>query len=484
MIDVQEIRHKSIKGVMSYALRTLVLQAIGFVATLLLGYYLTPADFGIYFIVTSVISIFTFLSDIGLAAALVQKKEEPTVTELRTTFTVQQILAVFIFVMIIILSPIWKGKSSLNDDGMMLLYALGFSFILASIKTIPSILLERKLEFGKLVLPQVVENILFYVIAVVLASKGFGVRSYTYAVLMRSIGGIVTMYAIQRWPIGFAFSKQAFKGLMRFGLKFQLNDFLARLKDDLFIVVLARFVPAAEMGYISWAKRWSMFPYQFSVNSVMSVTFPTFSRLQDDKDKLKRGIEKSIFFVTLVIFPVLAGLCVIALPLTEILPKYQKWQPALPSLYFFCINIAWAAVSTPLTNTLNAIGKIDKTLKLMIMWTILTWTVTPVTFYLFGFTGVAIASAIIASSSIVTVWMLSKHVKFNFFDQVWRQIVASVVMTTALVLTQTIWQSSIFTLGVAIFFGACMYTITLMSVGYKKVRFEIATLGLFRRRVA
>ena len=103
MIDVQEIRHKSIKGVISYAFRTLALQAIGFVATLLLGYYLTPSDFGIYFIVTSVISIFTFLSDIGLAAALVQKKEEPTVLELRTTFTVQQILAFTIFGLIILL---------------------------------------------------------------------------------------------------------------------------------------------------------------------------------------------------------------------------------------------------------------------------------------------------------------------------------------------------------------------------------------------
>lgn len=478
MVDIQEIRHKSIKGVVSYALRTLALQAIGFVATLLLGYYLSPEDFGIYFIVTSVISVFTFLSDIGLAAALVQKKDDPTVSELRTTFTVQQLLAFLIFGLVIVLSPIWKTHNGLNQDGVLLLYALGFSFVLASMKTIPSILLERKLEFGKLVFPQIVENVLFYTTAVILAAKGFGVRSYTYAVIIRSLAGVVTIYLLQAWPVGLAFSKQALRGLLRFGVKFQLNDFIARLKDDLFIVVLARFLPAAEMGYISWGKRWSMFPYQFSVNSVMAVTFPTFSRLQDHPDKLKRGIEKSLFFVTLVIFPVLAGLSVMALPLTNILPKYQKWQPALPSLYFFCVNIAWAAISTPLTNTLNAIGKIDKTLKLMVMWTVLTWTVTPVAVYLFGFTGVAVASAIVASTSLVTVWMLRKHVRIDFLDQVWRQLAGSLTMAGVLYLFRAYWEGSIVLLILAAGVGAAIYVATLAAFGHKKLLFELRSLGI------
>ena len=173
MVDMIDVKKKSVRGVVSYAFRTLALQAIGFVATLLLGYYLSPADFGIYFIVTAVIGVFTFLSDIGLAAALVQKKEEPTREDLQTTFTVQQGLAFTIFGATILLTPFWKTYANLDTEALWLLYALGFSFVLASLKTIPSILLERKLEFTKLVFPQIIENVLFYSIAVALAASGF-----------------------------------------------------------------------------------------------------------------------------------------------------------------------------------------------------------------------------------------------------------------------------------------------------------------------
>ena len=80
---------------------------------------------------------------------------------------------------------------------------------------------------------------------------------------------------------------------------------LARLKDDLFVVVLGLFFPSTQMGYISWAKKMSLYPYQFSVNSVMSVTFPVFARLQEHPERLKRAIEKAMYFISLLIFPVL-----------------------------------------------------------------------------------------------------------------------------------------------------------------------------------
>lgn len=476
MIDINDVRRKSVRGVISYAFRTLALQAVGFVATVLLGYYLTPADFGIYFIVTSAVSLLTFLSDVGLAAALVQKKDQPTIDDLRTTFTVQQGLAFVIFGLTIALTPIWRMQKGISGDGLMLLYALGFSFVLASLKTIPSILLERKLEFSKLVFPQIIENVLFYGIAVVLAAQGFGVRSYTYAVLARSIVGVAVIYAIQRWPIGLALSRNSLHSLLKFGAKFQLNDFLARIKDDLFVVVLARFLDPTQMGYVSWAKRWSLFPYQFSVNSIMSVTFPTFSRLQEHPEKLKRAIEKSLYFITLVIFPVLVGLSVLALPMTAIIPKYAKWQPAIPSLYFFCMNVAFAAVSSPLTNTLNAIGKINSTLKLMVMWTILTWTITPIGVYFFSFTGVAVASALIAGTSFITIQMVKKFVKIEAWDQLWRQGVASAVMAGILLLGLSYWERSFVWMFAGGIIGVLSYGIALFVVGRKKLLFELGTL--------
>jgi len=473
---INEIKRKSVSGVISYTIRTVLLYLVAIGATGILSAYLDPHEFGIYFIVTSVISIFTFLSDIGLAAALVQKREQPSVDELRTTFTVQQILALTILGLIFLLTPLWRSQIGLDKLGMELLYALGLSFVLASLKTIPSILLERELEFNKLVLPQVLENLVFYGTAVTLAISGLGIRSYTLAVLLRSVTGVLAIYWLKRWPLGFSISKPALKNLIGFGAKFQINDFLARLKDDLFVVVLAKFLPASDMGYIGWAKRWSMFPYQFSVNSVVAITFPTFSRLQHDTVLLRKAVEKSLFFITLLIFPILGGMALMALPLTDLIPAYQKWQPALPSLYFFCFNIAWAAVSTPLTNTLNAIGKINKTLKLMIMWTALTWGLTPPALYFFGFTGVAIVSAIVGVTSIVTVLMVKKVMDFSFIEQVWRQVLATAVMMVVLGYLSDRWSHGFGNFSLGVLTGILTYAAILMAIGSKKLYTEVHSL--------
>jgi O-antigen/teichoic acid export membrane protein len=475
-MEIKELKRRSIKGVMSYGTRTLFLYGFTIVATGLLSAYLSPADFGVYFVVSAVIGIFSFMSDIGLAATLVQKKQEPTLEELRTTFTVQQALAISIFIISILLTPFWKQFANLDENGILLLYALAFSFIMASLKTIPSILLERKMEFGKIVIPQILETITFYSIAVILARQGRGVESYTYAVFARSIIGVIGIYLIQPWQIGLAFTKDTFKKLLSFGAKFQLNDLLARIKDDLFITVLARFLPAQEMGYIGWAKRWSMFPYQLSVNSVVAITFPTFSRLQDDPRRLAQAVEKSVFFISFLIFPVLVGMVFLAPAVINLIPAYQKWQPALASLVFFCINISWSAVSTPLTNTLNAIGKISITLKLMLFWTAATWVLTPICIYFFGFTGVAIASAIIASTSAVSIVIIKRILKIRLWDQVWRQLLASMVMTAGLYFGMAWWSQSFYWLFAGVMFGGLLYLVPFSLVGFSKLQTEVKSL--------
>ena len=55
------------------------------------------------------------------------------------------------------------------------MWALAFGFFLASLKTIPSVLLERDLKFEFLVLVELAETLIFYLIAVALAWRGFGV---------------------------------------------------------------------------------------------------------------------------------------------------------------------------------------------------------------------------------------------------------------------------------------------------------------------
>lgn len=474
--DVQQIKKQSVSGAFSYIIRTFLIQGIGLVAAALLGAYFAPEDFAVYGFVTQIISLLTFFSDVGLAAALVQKKSEPTVHDYRTAFTVQQVLSWVIVgvVLLVIASGVVTAKT--GSAGVWILLSLALSFPLASLKTIPSIILERKLAFSQLAIPQIVEQVVFQGILIFLALRGMGATSYAYAIAARAVVGVGVMYYLQRWEFGLAFDKTAFKALIGFGAKFQLNDLLAKIKDQLFTIVLGLWMSQREFGYMQWSKNWSMYPYNLTVQNIMAITFPTFSRLQGHPDLLKKAIEKTLFFISLAIFPILIGMCVFIWPITQVVPRYDKWEPAVLSFVFFALSIVGAAISSPITNTLNALGKINQSLQLMIMWTVLTWIVTPIMMYFFGFTGVAVAQFLITITSVLPIMILKKYIAFDVIEPLWRQAVAAGIMAAVGVAGLNIWSRSWSWLLLGMMAVGATYLVSIGLLGFNKLKFEISSL--------
>src|SRR3989304_3419995 len=104
-IDIAGIKKRSIQGVFALVSRTFVTQIISLSVNFLLTIFLTPSVFGVFYVVSAVI---LFLSG-------------------------------------------FVGKFyNLEKEGIFLFQALIIAFFISSLKTIPSIILERNLDFQKL----------------------------------------------------------------------------------------------------------------------------------------------------------------------------------------------------------------------------------------------------------------------------------------------------------------------------------------------
>lgn len=426
-IDIATIKKKSLTGILALTSRTFLLQIIAFGSTFLLTIFLTPATFGIYYVVSAIISFLSYFSDIGLAAALIQKKDVLTKEDLSTTFTIQQLLVIPLSIVVFIFSPKIAVFYGLDASGVFLLQALVVSFFFSSLKTIPSVLLERELNFNKLVIPQIAETIGFYAVAVFFAWRGLGVTSFTYAVLVRSIIGLILMYIVSPWKIQVGISNPIAKRLLKFGVPFQLNSFLSLLKDDLMTVFLGKILTFTEVGYIGWAKKWAEVPLRLIMDSVIRVTFPAFSRLQQSKEHLGNAIGKTLFGLSVAMLPISVVLIFFIQPAVALIPKYGKWEPALFSFSLFVLASILAGFSTPLTNALNAVGKIKTTLTLMVFWTVATWILTLTLIHFFGYNGVAISLLILTSTLGIVVMLAKKVASFSFIESVKWPCVAGVI---------------------------------------------------------
>ncbi len=463
-VSYEVVKKRAAKGAAILTIRTIIMQVISFFASALLTVFLEPSQYGVFFLVSAVINFMAYFSDIGFAAALIQKKESLTRDDLRTIFTAQQVLIIILLSAIFLLSPLIQTFYKFNQESIFLLWALAFSLLTSSLKTIPSVLMERRLEFNKLVIPQIIETVIFNIVAVSLAFKGYGVASFTIAVLLRATGGLITTYIIQPWLPGVAFSRHSFRSILKFGLPYQTNVFLAMLKDDGMTLFLGSILGSGGIGLLGWAQKWAYAPLRFFMDQVIKVTFPAFSRMQDDKVELSNAVSKSIFFICLLVFPSLVLLVLLAPSLTQIIPKYTKWTPALTALSFISITSAFAAVTTPLTNMLNAIGKISLTFKFMVMWTALTWFLVPALSLWYGVNGAGLGFALVGVSSIFVILKVKEFISIDYIKIIGKPLLGSVILGVLVFLLRTFLPVNFSSIILIITGGLVSYSIVLVSI--------------------
>ena len=221
-------------------------------------------------------------------------------------------------------------------------------------------------------------------------------------------------------------------------------------------------------GILSWAQKGPKIPLSF-MDAIMKITFPTFSRLQEHPEILKKTLEKSIYFIALFVFPASVGIALIAPSLINIIPKYTKWLPAVIPLYFYSANIAIASITSPLTNAFNAVGKITVTTKLMVVWTVLTWIFYPWFTFKFGYIGTSVATLLVGLSSVV-VWVLAKKIfDLNILKTVQQPFIGSILMLVFILLFQHFSSNNIITFIGTIIIGLLVFGIYNLLFSKKEI---------------
>lgn len=474
-LSVSDIKRKVVPAFINLVARQAALQAISWITiNLVLARVLSVATIGVFDIANAIIAFFAFFSDIGLAAALIQKKESLEKEDLSTTFTIQILIVGVLSLLIILGAPFFAEFYRLDPSGVWLIRALGFSFFLSNLKVIPSVLMERKLNFKPIVTVDVVETLLFNLGLILFVYYHFGIWSYTYSVLIRGIAGVALIYILVPIRPRLGINRDVARRLMNFGVPYQLNNLLALLKDRLVPLVVARMVGPLGIGYIEWSQGVAFMPLQI-MSSIITITFPAFSRLQDEKEALAKAVEKSLFVTCLAVYPAVFGLAAI-LPAIVQYVVTSKWQPALSSFYFFSFSVLWSVISTSLTNVLNAVGRIKMTLKLMVMWTVATWVLTPILVYFYGFVGVALSSFIISFTSALTIYLVKRVLDVRILQAVTLPILGSIVMSIVVYVFAINFVRDKFSIIPAILLGGIVYSLVILIFGRQRLLADLRSL--------
>ena len=393
--SLEDLKHRSFSGIGALIKRQVAVKLLSFLANIALARLLAPQAFGVYAIVTFVVQFFSTFGDVGIGAALIQKKGDLTKEELSSTFWLQQFLVWTVVCAAVLAAPLaLRLYPSLPSYGVWLVRAMAASFALTSLKTIPAILMERRLDFRRIAAVDIAETLTFYVTALVLAFAGFEVWSFIIAALLRSLTATVLIYFLSDWTPSAYFKPSLVKGLVRFGLPYQGNTMLGFIKDAVTPLFVGVYSGAAAVGFVNWAKSSACAPLMLS-EAFGRVAFPAFSRIQGDRDLLARAIERSIRGITLVMFPVCALMIALGPEIVRVVFT-EKWMPALQAYYFYCTAPLFVGVALPMYSAILALGKSGIILKMMVVLLLLEWGLGVPLVMAFGFNGISFSQPVIA----------------------------------------------------------------------------------------
>ena len=364
------------RGIVALVSRTIVMQLVVFAGSVALMRLLTPHEFGIFAIVQSALAIVVFFGDTGVGGALVRQAPAPTERQLSSVFYLQLAASLLLMTAVLGLAGtiprIWPD---LPQDAVLVARILAVDFVLISLRVPPMLLLERQLRFGALSVIDIAGGLTFYGVAVALAFGGAGVWSLALAVLARTSLVTATAFGVSGWRPRMMFAWTDLRPLLRFGVAQQSRNIISLVNDAVTPFWGGRVLGVTAVGYLNWARQTAYFPLKM-VDTMRTVGFPLFARLQHDRVLLGESVGRAIHlcaFVTCGCVGLFAGL---GEPLTRHVFS-EQWLPAVPLLVVFAGAISIGFLSPLVASALDAIGRPGVFLRVACVWTAITWIAVP-----------------------------------------------------------------------------------------------------------
>ncbi len=388
----QSIGDRALRGVVSLALREGGMKLVAFSGNIALFRLLTPADFGVIVPIAFMAGLVKQFADLGLYSSLIQREAEPETRELRAIFTGQFLLVTAAAAIVLLAGPLIVN-GILNDEiDPWLTRIFALAILLSTFRIVPASLLERRLRFGRLAAADITGTLVYFSVGVGFAIGAAGVWSLVLAHVCASIASTLAVIASNPWKPLPTRRLRLLRPYVDFGARFQGGRLALTLKDSLIPLFAPRAFGAAPTGLLVWGNRVSSQPLVMT-QLAARVSLPTFARIQDAPDQVRRAAELTLKWNAIVTLPGFAAVAAFGPEIASLIYG-EQWLPAVPALYILAVNAALVPINGLITTILNAIGKTHLVLAVAVGWAITAWVIAvALTAAGVGFLSAAIALA-------------------------------------------------------------------------------------------
>jgi PST family polysaccharide transporter len=342
--------------------RRLVSSFFGLFVTALLARRLSPADFGLVALAGVTLKLVTSVGPVGVGSFIIYDREEGREERVHAAFWLNLVLTLLVTGIAFTLVPLVVRYYRMRELAPVL-YFLLVQFAVSQFNGVPDALIQRALDFKKLVLRETILDLINGVAMVAMALTGYGVWSLLVPQFFITPIRVMIGFKLAGWRPTLPPRRPLWAPIFRYSLHASGSAFVNFLVNEGDTLTIGRRLGATDVGFYNRA--WSSANIVGSnVTSVVAnVSLPALSAVSSEKARLRAALNRMLRTLAMVSSPLLIGLLVVS-DLFVITLYGLKWQPSVLPLQILIIYALRQTVGSPATVIFNVVGRPDVNFKL------------------------------------------------------------------------------------------------------------------------
>jgi len=345
---------QALKGISWMSLFRVISRILSFLKIAILARVLTPSQFGVFGIASIVLAFLEILTETGINIILIQAKKD--IKEyLSSAWVVSIIRGIFIFLIIILLSPFISSFFNTPD-------ALGILLLISLVPLIKGFINPAEIQFRKELNFKYefwFRAILFFVdavVAVVFALITHSVYSLVIGLLAGALLEVMLSFVLIKPTPKLKLNSNYLKDILHKGkwiTAYGIFNYLSENGDNIFV---GKMLGSSSLGIYQMAYKLSILPISEVSDVVSQVVFPVYSKIEQDTKRLLKAYFKTMALT--ILGAVFIGGIIFLFPkeiVTIILGS--QWLSAVPVLKILSIYGIFRTLSGPSSALFLAKGK-------------------------------------------------------------------------------------------------------------------------------
>lgn len=358
---MKDLGKKTVTGLLYKFGERIGVQIINFFVTIVLARLLAPEAFGTIAMVTIVITILDVFITYGFGNSLVVDKESDDL-DFSTCFHFGLFIATIFYVCVYLCAP-YLSVYFENEELTPVIRVMALQMPIAAINSVQQAYVSKKMMFRKFFISTSIGTVLSGIISVIMAYTGFGVWSLVFQYLAKTGFDTIFLSFIVDWKPKFIFSFQRLKKIYDYGWKILFVGLIDTVYSQLRNFIIAKKYSKADLAYYTKGMQFPGMGMNIIEPTINGVIFPAISNCNDDTAQMKSITRRLIKSSTILVFPLMIWLIVVAKPLTIFLIT-DKWLDSVIFLQIGCMAYLFRPVQIINNCVIRGSGRSGLLLKL------------------------------------------------------------------------------------------------------------------------